>query len=150
MRAVVQRVSEARVLVDGSEAARIGQGLCCLVGVEQGDTSEDLDYVARKIVGLRIFEDDSGVMNLDVGAVGGEILLVSQFTLLGDARKGRRPSYALAEGGDAARKSFADFVSLVASLFTGKVCTGVFQAMMDVHLVNRGPVTILLDSRKRF
>lgn len=150
MRAVVQRVSEAGVAIDGRRVCSIGLGLCCLVGVEAGDGLEDLDYISRKIVGLRIFEDSSGLMNLDVASASGEILLVSQFTLLGDARKGRRPSYSMAEANDAARKRFEEFVGLVRSIFPGRVETGVFRAMMDVHLVNRGPVTILLDSRRRF
>lgn len=150
MRAVIQRVKSASVAVDGFEISRIGGGLCCLVGIESGDGPDDLDYVARKICSLRIFEDDAGVMNLDVADTKGEILLISQFTLIGDARKGRRPSYSRAAGGDGARTLFDDFTRRVREVFPGRVETGRFQATMDVSLINHGPVTILLDSRKQF
>lgn len=150
MRAVIQRVTDARVVVDGAEVARIGPGLCCLIGVEVDDSHDDMDYMARKIVGLRIFDDADGVMNRDVGEVGGDVLLISQFTLLGDARKGRRPSYSRAGSPDHARKTFEEFVARVKGLCTGRVETGCFQATMDVSLVNHGPATILLDSRKLF
>jgi D-tyrosyl-tRNA(Tyr) deacylase len=150
MRAVVQRVSGASVTVGGDEVSRIGPGLCCLIGIEADDGSDDFDYMARKIVGLRIFDDREGVMNLDVGEAGGDILLISQFTLLGDARKGRRPSYSRAEGPEEARRKFDDLVAGVKGLFGGRVETGRFQALMDVAIINHGPVTILLDSRKLF
>jgi len=150
MRAVIQRVTGAGVTVDGVEVSRIGAGLCCLVGIEAHDGPVDFDYIARKIIGLRIFDDAEGIMNRDIGEAGGDILLVSQFTLLGDVRKGRRPSYSHAEGPDEARKKFGEFVSRVKELFAGRVETGQFRAMMDVMLVNHGPVTILLDSKKLF
>jgi D-tyrosyl-tRNA(Tyr) deacylase len=150
MRAVIQRVSGAGVTIDGVEVSRIGGGLCCLVGVEAEDGPDDAVYIARKIVGLRIFDDEAGVMNRDVAEAGGDILLISQFTLLGDARKGRRPSYSRSGDIQVARAVFDGFVDTVRSLFPGRVETGVFQATMDVAMVNHGPVTILLDSRKLF
>jgi D-tyrosyl-tRNA(Tyr) deacylase len=150
VRAVIQRVSGAGVHVGGVEVSRIGSGLCCLVGVEADDGEDDALYIARKIVGLRIFDDEAGVMNRDVVEAGGDILLVSQFTLLGDARKGRRPSYSRSGDVEAARAVFDGFVGTVRELFPGRVATGVFQALMDVIMVNHGPVTILLDSRKVF
>ncbi|MBN2297724.1 MAG: D-tyrosyl-tRNA(Tyr) deacylase [Deltaproteobacteria bacterium] len=150
MRAVIQRVNSAIVAVDGVEYSAIGSGLCCLIGVEKTDTEQDLQYIQRKICSLRVFDDDAGLMNLDVEQAGGDILLISQFTLLGDAIKGRRPSYSKAEEPDKAEKLFNELVERIRSEYCGKVKTGKFQAMMDVHIVNHGPVTILLDSRKRF
>lgn len=150
MRAVIQRVKAASVSVDGEEISRIGKGLCCLIGVEAGDGDEDADYIARKILGMRIFDDENGVMNIDVGEAGGEVLLISQFTLMGDVRKGRRPSYSSAEPPVGAAAIFEDVVGKIESLHKGKVATGKFKAMMDVDLVNHGPVTILLSSRKLF
>lgn len=150
MRAVIQRVTGAGVAVEGVEISRIGAGLCCLIGIEDDDGPDDFDYIARKIVGLRVFDDPEGVMNCDIGEAGGDILLISQFTLLGDARKGRRPSYSRAEGPESARKKFEDFVARVKVMFAGTVETGQFQAMMDVAIINHGPVTILLDSKKLF
>jgi D-aminoacyl-tRNA deacylase len=150
MRAVIQRVKGASVTVDGKVLSRIGMGLCCLVGIEAGDGPDDIDYLARKICSIRIFDDEHGVMNLDVSDASGEILLISQFTLHGDARKGRRPSYSRAEAPDAAREKFEGLVVKVKEFFHGKVETGKFQAMMDVSIINHGPVTILLDSRKLF
>ncbi|MFY9398450.1 MAG: D-aminoacyl-tRNA deacylase [Desulfomonilia bacterium] len=150
MRAVVQRVKQAYVEIEGKEIARIGMGLCCLVGFETGDTAEDIDRIARKICTLRVFEDEQGLMNLDVGEVKGGILLVSQFTLLGDARRGRRPSFTAAEQPDQAARLFDETVRHVSRLHPGTVVSGRFQTTMDVHLVNHGPVTILLDSRRLF
>jgi D-aminoacyl-tRNA deacylase len=150
MRAVIQRVKSASVTVDGVALSRIGVGLCCLVGVETGDGPDDIDYLARKICSIRIFDDVNGVMNLDVSEVGGEILLISQFTLHGDARKGRRPSYSHAESPETARDKFEGLIAKVKEVFPGKVETGKFQAMMDVSIINNGPVTILLDSKKLF
>jgi D-tyrosyl-tRNA(Tyr) deacylase len=150
MRAVIQRVTKASVTVEGTEVSGIGPGLCCLVGVEAGDGTADIDYIARKICGLRIFDDKDGVMNLDVGEAGGEIMLISQFTLMGDARKGRRPSYSSAQDPAGASGLFDLVVEAVLALHHGRVCTGKFQTTMDVDLVNHGPVTILLDSRKLF
>lgn len=150
MRAVVQRVKTACVMVNGKEISRIDTGLCCLIGVEEGDNEGDIDQIARKICGLRIFDDEQEVMNLDVGQARGDILLISQFTLLGDVRKGKRPSYSAAEQPLKASGIFHEIVERVASLHAGKVATGQFQAEMDVHIVNHGPVTILLDSRRLF
>lgn len=150
MRAVIQRVKSASVKVDGEDISQIGPGLCCLVGVEISDGPADIDYLARKICSLRIFDDNDGVMNLDVSEVNGDILLISQFTLLADARKGRRPSYSLAESPGKALPVFDGFVLKMRELYKGRIETGKFQAMMDVEIINHGPVTILLDSRKIF
>ena len=149
MRAVIQRVSSALVNIGGKEHSRIGAGILVLLGVEKDDTAEDAQMLARRIVELRIFEDDSGKMNRSIAETGGQILAVSQFTLLGDCRKGRRPSFDPAAPPDVARTLYERFVSEVDGLGI-PVATGVFQAMMDVQLTNQGPVTFLLDSRKRF
>ena len=149
MRCVVQRVARASVTVEGQKIAAIGAGYLVLVGVEEGDTEADMIYCADKIAGLRIFEDENGKMNLSVADVGGEVLLVSQFTLLGDARHGRRPSFSAA-----ARPEGADpLCQAMRQRLMDKglpVQTGQFQAHMHVELLNDGPVTILLDSRKGF
>jgi D-tyrosyl-tRNA(Tyr) deacylase len=150
VRTVVQRVGKAGVVIDGTEVARIGRGLCCLVGVETGDTLSDIEYTAAKICSLRIFDDPQGRMNLAVADIQGEILIVSQFTLLGDARQGRRPSYSRAEPPAAARLLIEELVDKVRAIHPGRVATGVFQAEMEVEIHNHGPVTILLDSRKLF
>ncbi len=150
MRAVVQRVDRASVLVEGEEVARIGAGLCCLVGVESGDGGEDVDLMARRLVGLRIFDDDQGRMNHDIARIRGEILLVSQFTLLGDCRRGKRPSYTQAEEPKRAQALFDELAQKVRELHEGKVVTGRFQTTMEVSLINHGPVTLLIDSRRRF
>jgi len=149
MRAVVQRVSEAAVVVDGQEISRIGTGLLVLLGVETGDTEKEMAFLADKIINLRIFPDEAGKMNRSVSEIGGEILAVSQFTIVGDCRKGRRPSYSGASPPDRAR----DLCDLFNKEIRGRgieVKTGEFQAMMKVSLINDGPVTLLLDSRKRF
>lgn len=148
MRSVVQRVKHGTVRVGGLEVAAIGAGLCCLVGVETGDAGPDVAYIAGKICTLRIFDDTAGQMNLTVAEAGGEILLISQFTLLADARKGRRPSYSNAAPPDAARPLFESLVDRIREIHPGRVATGIFQAEMEVDIVNHGPVTILLDSRK--
>lgn len=149
MRAVIQRVSSARVIIDEKEYSRIGNGLLVLLGVEKEDTAEDAEMLARRIVELRIFEDDAGKMNRSIAEVGGQILAVSQFTLLGDCRRGRRPSFDPAAPPDVARALYEKFVSEIGGLGI-PVSTGVFQAMMNVELTNQGPVTFILDSRKRF
>jgi D-tyrosyl-tRNA(Tyr) deacylase len=149
VRAVIQRVAAARVIIDGQEYSRIGPGLLVLVGVEKEDTAEDAAMLARRIVELRIFEDDAGKMNRSVTETGGQILAVSQFTLLGDCRKGRRPSFDPAAPPDVARELYQKFVDEIRALGP-PIETGVFQAMMDVELTNQGPVTFILDSRKRF
>jgi D-aminoacyl-tRNA deacylase len=149
MRAVVQRVREARVVVDGRIVGEIGAGLLALIGVARDDGPEDAKYLAPKIRDLRIFDDAGGKMNLALADVGGSILAVSQFTLYGDARRGRRPSFDRAAAADAGRLLFDTLLLELRS--TGlPVETGVFQAHMEVELVNDGPVTILVDSRKEF
>jgi D-tyrosyl-tRNA(Tyr) deacylase len=149
MRAVVQRVTSARVTVDDRVTGEIGAGLLVLVGVEQGDGPADVQYISSKIRDLRIFPDDAGKMNLSVLDRQGGVLVVSQFTLAGDARNGRRPSFASAAAPQIAKALYEDVVrELSASGLT--VATGEFQAMMQVTLVNDGPVTILLESRKLF
>jgi D-tyrosyl-tRNA(Tyr) deacylase len=149
MRAVVQRVSRAKVLVNGDVAGGIGRGLLVLLGVGAGDTRVDADYLAEKIVGLRIFEDAGGKMNLAVAEIEGGVLVVSQFTLYGDVRRGKRPSFDGAADPQVARELYEYFVGKIRA--AGLRCeTGRFQEMMRVELVNEGPVTILLDSGKTF
>jgi D-tyrosyl-tRNA(Tyr) deacylase len=149
MRAVVQRVSRAQVAVDGEIVGEIGRGLLVLLGVTHADNKADADYVADKIAGLRIFEDGNGKMNLDITAVSGGILVVSQFTLYGDVRRGKRPSFDAAAAPQRARQLYEYFVERIRA--AGLPCqTGRFQEMMQVELVNDGPVTILLDSAKAF
>jgi D-tyrosyl-tRNA(Tyr) deacylase len=149
MRAVVQRVTEARVEVAGEPVGEIGAGLLVLLGVARDDTPDDADYLADKIVNLRIFDDDEGKMNRSLLESGGSILVVSQFTLYGDVRRGRRPSYSDAAEPEKANLLYEYFVERERS-FGVRVETGIFQAMMKVSLTNDGPVTILLDSRKAF
>jgi D-tyrosyl-tRNA(Tyr) deacylase len=149
MRAVVQRVTDARVEVAGDIAGEIGAGLLVLLGVARDDTGSDADYLAEKISNLRVFDDAEGKMNLSLLETGGAMLVVSQFTLYGDVRRGRRPSYSDAAEPEKANELYQYFIDRVRSLGV-KVETGVFQAMMKVSLTNDGPVTILLDSRKLF
>ncbi len=149
MRAVVQRVKMAKVMIDGEVVGEIGNGLLVLLGVGVQDNSDDADYLASKIAHLRIFGDDKGKMNLSLLETGGEVLVVSQFTLWGDCRKGRRPSFIGAAEPAVANGLYQKFIGLL----KGKgiqVAEGRFQEMMDVHLVNNGPVTMLLDSAKNF
>ena len=147
MRAVVQRVKRASVKVEDELTGEIGHGLLVLLGVAQDDTEADADYLAEKIAGLRIFDDDAGKMNLSVVDAGGSVLAVSQFTLFGDVRRGKRPSFDAAARPERARELYEYFVGRVRA--AGLRCeTGRFQAMMDVELVNSGPVTILLDSQE--
>ncbi len=149
MRAVVQRVSRAQVTVKDWIAGEIGLGLLVLLGVGREDTEADVDYLAEKIAGLRIFEDHDGKMNRSVLDVGGSVLAVSQFTLYGDVRRGKRPSFDDAAVPETARTLYELFVERIRA--SGLRCeTGRFQEMMQVELVNEGPVTILLDSRKNF
>jgi len=149
MRAVVQRVSRAKVTVKEWTSGEIGLGLLVLMGVGHGDTEADATYLADKIAGLRIFEDEDGKMNRGVVDVGGSVLTVSQFTLYGDARRGKRPSFDGAAPPEQARRLYELFVERVRAL--GLPCeTGRFQEMMQVELVNEGPVTILVDSAKSF
>lgn len=149
MRAVVQRVKRAEVRVDSRNISKIDQGLLILVAVGKGDTPETARKIAEKIVGLRIFNDAEGRMNWDLREAGGEALAVSEFTLYGDCRKGRRPSYAQAAVPEDARAVYEAFVASLRALDVA-VKTGEFRAMMDVELVNDGPVTLLLDSDRTF
>ena len=149
MRAVVQRVSRAQVTISGELTGKIEKGLLVLLGVAEGDTSADVQFLATKIVGLRIFEDDAEKMNLALADVKGSMLVVSQFTLLGDCRNGRRPSFIAAARPEVAEALYKEFVAAVRKQGI-EVGTGRFQQYMQVELVNDGPVTMLLDSRKAF
>ena len=149
MRAVVQRVSRAEVRIEGRAVGRIGQGLVVLVGIAREDTPEAGQWLAEKIVNLRVFDDAEGRMNRSMLEAGGAVLCVSQFTLYGDCRKGRRPSYDRAASPDAAVTLYESFVASLRALGV-EVETGEFRAMMDVELINDGPVTLLLDSDKAF
>jgi D-tyrosyl-tRNA(Tyr) deacylase len=149
MRAVVQRVSRCRVTVDGNTVGEIGPGLLVLLGVSKTDTEAAADYLAEKVIGLRIFEDAEEKMNFSVHDAGGALLVVSQFTLYGDVRRGKRPSFDGAARPEEAKRLYEYFVARIRA--AGLRCeTGQFQAMMEVDLVNSGPVTILLDSEKQF
>jgi D-tyrosyl-tRNA(Tyr) deacylase len=149
VRAVVQRVSHASVTVDGAIVGEIGSGLMVLLGIGEDDTHNDVDYLAHKIMELRIFDDAEGKMNLSLNETGGAMLVVSQFTLFGDCRKGRRPSFVAAARPERANDLYNKFVDEVRGHGI-EVATGTFQAQMDVSLVNDGPVTLLVDSRKTF
>lgn len=149
MRAVVQRVSSAEVRVDGVAVGAIERGLCVLVGVAREDDAASARELADKVVGLRIFEDDAGKMNLPLAEVGGKVLAVSQFTLVGDCRKGRRPSFAHAMAPEKAQELFEAFCSACRDLGAA-VETGRFRTHMQVSLVNEGPVTLLLDTARLF
>jgi D-aminoacyl-tRNA deacylase len=148
MKVVIQRVSQARVDVDASTSGSIGTGLLVFLGISRYDTEADADYILDKTLGLRIFQDEAGKMNRNVQDAGGSLLIVSQFTLYGDCRKGRRPSFDQAATPQQARDLYDYFVQ---NARRGPVCveTGVFQATMQIHLVNDGPVTILIDSADR-
>lgn len=147
MKAVVQRVSRSKVTVDGTVVGEIGSGLLVLLGVSHDDDDKDADYLVDKIVGLRIFDDGEGKMNLSLADIDGEMLVVSQFTLYADTRRGRRPSFMEAAGGNDALRWYKYFVAK-ARENVRKVACGAFGEMMDVELVNDGPVTIILDSKK--
>lgn len=145
MKAVVQRVSKAEVVVEGQSVGRIGEGILALVAISRNDAEKDLLWMARKIVELRIFDDSEGKLNLSLQDVKGQLLVVSQFTLYGDCRKGRRPSYIEAAPPEEAAKLYQQFVSIMRQ-FVPDVQTGQFQAMMEVTLTNSGPVTIILEN----
>ena len=149
MRAVVQRVSSARVTVDGRLVGEIGQGLLVLLGASCSDDQDDVVYVVRKILGLRIFQNSDGKMDLSIAEVNGAVMVVSQFTLYGDVRKGRRPSFDEAAPPESARPLYDSVIEGIRDVGV-KVATGEFGAMMDVSLVNNGPVTLLVDSAKQF
>ncbi|MEL6253616.1 MAG: D-aminoacyl-tRNA deacylase [Bacteroidota bacterium] len=148
MRAVIQRVSHSKVVVEGRTTGEIEKGLLVLLGVTHTDERADIDWLIKKITNLRIFNDENGKMNLSVKDVGGDILVVSQFTLYADSKKGNRPSYIRSAPPDFSIPMYESFVELLALNFEGKVATGEFGAMMEVSLLNEGPVTIILDSKE--
>ncbi|HPE97578.1 MAG TPA: D-aminoacyl-tRNA deacylase [Chitinophagales bacterium] len=149
MRAVIQRVSKASVTVDGEVISRIGTGLLVLLGVEDADTPEDADWLVRKIIQLRIFADEQGLMNKSLQDVHGDLLVVSQFTLFASTKKGNRPSFIRSARPDHAIPLYEEFVQLAESLLGRQVATGSFGAMMEVDLVNSGPVTITIDTKNK-
>ncbi|NLW22739.1 MAG: D-tyrosyl-tRNA(Tyr) deacylase [Tissierellia bacterium] len=149
MRAVVQRVKNASVEVDGSIVGKIGKGLLVFLGVGEGDDNKDLEYMVDKILGLRIFEDNKGKMNLSLLDVGGELLVISQFTLYGDVRRGKRPSFTASANPDLAESLYDEFVERCKGKGV-KTEKGIFGANMNIELTNYGPVTILIDSNKVF
>lgn len=149
MRLLIQRVKHASVAIDGEVRSRIGAGVLALVGVGNNDGAEDVEYLAGKLVRLRIFDDEAGVMNLDVVQTGGEVLVVSQFTLQASTRKGNRPSYIHAAPEAVSRPLYEQFAARVAELLGREVATGQFGADMQVELVNDGPVTIWMDSKHK-
>ncbi len=149
MIAVIQRVNRSKVTVDGKVVGEIGRGITALVGVAQGDTKREMQWVADKIVNLRIFYDNEGKMNLSLLDVGGDLLLISQFTLLGDCRKGRRPSFGNAAPPQDAQELYQEMVEYIKENYPVKVETGVFQAHMVVEIENDGPVTFIIDSQEK-
>lgn len=149
MRAVVQRVREASVVIHDRLHSRIGRGLLVLLGIESGDAEADLDWLVGKIARMRVFPDNEGLMNLSVHEVGGEVMVVSQFTLLASTRKGNRPSYSRAAPPEAARPLYERFVQKLSQELGHPVATGRFGAMMQVHLINDGPVTFVIDTKWR-
>lgn len=149
MRAVIQRVSEASVIVDGNISGRINAGLMVLLGITDLDTVEDIEWLSSKIVQMRIFDDADGVMNINIQDAGGDILLVSQFTLYASTKKGNRPSYSLASKSEIAIPLYEKMILQLEKNMGKKIQTGIFGADMKVALVNNGPVTIIIDSRNR-
>ena len=151
MRAVIQRVKKASVTINNTNYSSINQGLLILLGISVNDNDKDLDYILDKIINLRIFIDIDGKMNNDISSISGEFLIISQFTLYGDARKGRRPSYIEAEKGEKAVNIYNLFIQKLKNKYPSeKIKSGKFGAKMEVSLINNGPVTILLDSEKKF
>jgi len=149
MRVLVQRVKEAAVTINGERRSSIGPGLLVFLGIEEADGTDDISWLAAKIVNLRLFDDSNGVMNLSAAETGKEIMIVSQFTLHASTRKGNRPSYIRAAGPEQASPLYDSFVERTEELLDRSISTGVFGAMMEVSLINEGPVTILIDSRNR-
>ncbi len=149
MRAVIQRVNHASVTIEGQVKSAIGKGFLVLLGIEPSDTQEDADWLCRKITGLRVFDDENGVMNLDLASVGGDIIVVSQFTLMASYKKGNRPSYIRAAGHDIAIPLYEYFCSTLSAMVGKAVGTGEFGADMKVELLNDGPVTICMDTKNK-
>ena len=149
MRIVIQRVSQASVTIGGMVKSEIGKGYLILLGIEEADTEEDIDWLVKKIIGLRIFDDDNGVMNIDILQAGGDIIVVSQFTLMASYKKGNRPSWIRAAGHSTAIPLYETFVERLSKLLGKPVGTGQFGADMKVALVNDGPVTICMDSKNK-
>jgi D-tyrosyl-tRNA(Tyr) deacylase len=149
MRVVIQRVSQAGVEAEGKEICAIGKGMLILLGIEEADSQEDIDWLTGKISRLRIFDDANGVMNIDIGEAGGEVLVVSQFTLHASTKKGNRPSYIRAARPEKAIPLYEKFTRDLEKELDSKVKTGVFGAIMQVRLINDGPVTIIIDSRSK-
>jgi D-aminoacyl-tRNA deacylase len=149
MRVVIQKVTEAKVTIEGRMVSSIGKGLLVLLGVEDADTEEDIEWLSKKLVQLRIFNDEYDIMNLSVTDVGGEIMVVSQFTLHASTKKGNRPSYIRASKPDFAIPMYEKFIRHTEEAIGRKVATGIFGAMMEVSLVNDGPVTIIIDSKQK-
>lgn len=149
MRTVIQRVCEASVSIDGTITAEIGTGMLLLLGIEESDTMEDIEWLCGKITRLRIFPDEVGVMNLSLNEVNGDILLVSQFTLFASTKKGNRPSYTRAANPDTTIPLYEKFIRTLENVSGKTIQTGIFGAMMQIHLVNDGPVTILLDTKNK-
>ncbi|WP_320110991.1 D-aminoacyl-tRNA deacylase [Draconibacterium orientale] len=149
MRVVIQKVKEASVTVEGEKISAIKKGLLILVGIENEDTQEDIDYLVKKSIQLRIFDDENGVMNHSVTDVGGDIIVVSQFTLQANTKKGNRPSYIRAAKPDISIPMYEKFVAAMETALGKKIGTGKFGAMMDVALINDGPVTIIIDSKQK-
>ena len=149
MRAVIQRVSQASVTIGGAEKSRIQQGFLVLLGIEESDSQEDTEWLVRKIIGLRVFDDEQGVMNLNIEQIGGNIIVVSQFTLMASYKKGNRPSYIRAAGHDHAIPMYEYFVATLQELLKQPVGTGEFGADMQVELLNDGPVTICMDTKNK-
>ncbi len=149
MRIVIQKVSQASVTVEKKPVSSIGKGLLVLVGIEDADTEEDIDWLVKKMLQLRIFDDENGVMNLSVQDTGGEVLIISQFTLHASTKKGNRPSYIRASRPEFAVPMYENFIRKTEEVLGKKVATGIFGAMMDVALINDGPVTIIIDSKQK-
>ncbi len=149
MRIVIQKVSKASVTVEEQLISSIGKGLLVLLGIENADTEEDIDWLVKKMLNLRIFNDESGIMNLSVQDIGGEVIIVSQFTLHANTKKGNRPSYIRASKPEFAIPMYKKFIQKTEEILGKKVVTGIFGAMMDVELINDGPVTIIIDSKQK-
>ncbi len=149
MRAVVQRVKSSKVEVDDKVIGQIGKGINLLVGISREDTKEDIAYIVRKVLGMRIFEDENGKMNFSLQDIKGELLLISQFTLYGDCRKGKRPDFMKAQGGEAAKELYNELIEAFKNEIQS-IQTGEFGADMKVEIINDGPVTLLLESKKEF